>query len=167
MKQDFDDRIEYLREAVEQKEQELLASLRSELDCERDTTTKLTEERNSLQNDLNWAVEDVKKLKEEVQIKSDEVLTLESKVNETNQAMRNLKRENEIQVEDLQQRMNALKTDFEKLLKENDSLKTISATYQIQLEERNLDAEVHTGIEMSSDVQSSEVVNNFTHFLTA
>ena len=176
LKQDFDDQIECLREAVEEKERELFRAqeenvntLRAELERERDSVTKLTEERNSLQNDLNFASDELKIIRDDLQAKSSEVLTLENKVNETNQAMDRLKQENEIIVEELQENISILKTEFGKLVEENQSLKTISETYQVQLQElkdHNLVTETQKEMVMSNmDVPSSEVIHNFKQSL--
>ena len=176
LKQDFDDQIECLREAVEEKERELFRAqeenvntLRAELDRERDSVTKLTEERNSLQNDLNFAFDELKIIRDHLQAKSSEVLTLENKVNETNQAMDRLKQENEIVIEELQENISILKTEFGKLVEENQSLKTISETYQVQLQElkdHNLVTETQKEMVMSNmDVPSSEVIRNFKQSL--
>lgn len=176
LKQDFDDQIESLREAVEEKERELFRAqeenvntLHDELNRERDCIIRLTEERNSLQNDLNLVSDELNIIRDDLQAKSGEVLTLENKLSETNQAMDRLKLENESRVEDLQEQISVLKAEFEKLVEENQSLKTISETYQVELQElkdHNHVTETQKEIEMSSMVvQSSEVIHNFKQSL--
>ena len=118
-----------------------------------DSLTRLTEERDSLQNDLNSTAEELSQIRNYLQEKSNEVSTLKEEVNETKQAMENLKNENKSMVEDLQQQNNSLKTDLEKLFDENQNLKTDLESYLDQLQELKEQNSSNT------DTQPSEVIH--------
>ena len=175
LKQDFDNQIECLREAVEEKERELFhaqdenVNTRRALLRKRDSVKKLTKERNSLQNDLNIASDELKIIKDDLQAKSNKVLTLKNKINKTNQALNQLVQENEISFKKLEEDISAIHTEYRKLFEENQSLKTILETYQVQLQElkdHNLVTETQKEMVMSNmDVPSSEVIHNFKRSL--
>ncbi|XP_028410863.1 centromere-associated protein E-like [Dendronephthya gigantea] len=117
----------------------------------------VTEQRDSLQENLNATAEELKKSRDDVKEKYEKVLVLEKELNETNQAMEGLRKENEIKIEDLQQQNKILKTDIEKVVAENQNLKTDSEKHQAQL--RKMEEQIETQKEMNlsgTETQLSE-----------
>ena len=135
------------------------------LSAEQKFFVKLTEERDSLQKDLDSTTEELSKVRKELRETANQIVSLETKVAEKDEAMENLKIENESKVGDLQRQNGALSGDLEKLFEENQNLKINSEEYLSQLQElknersKVVDASQNNeGNTSSLETQSSEVM---------